>query len=230
MFCVLWLAGCTSAPVEPTVSPARTAEQAGLTDIQTLVPDIALDVRYAGVDNFVGARIDGYDAPKCLLLAPVAEALRRVELELRQQNMRLKLYDCYRPRRAVLHFVRWASNLQDQRTKPIYYPNLDKRALLGDYISPTSGHSRGATVDLTLMRCDDAGDSCEALDMGTPFDFFDLRANTDSPLVTLMQRENRQRLFAAMMRQGFRNYPLEWWHYTLTPEPSKHVAFDVPVR
>lgn len=230
LLCMVALASCASAPVEPALSPAHTPEQAGMTDIRMLVPDIALDIRYADTENFVGARIDGYEAPKCYLLAPVAEALARVERELRMQSLRLKLFDCYRPRRAVLHFMRWVSDLQDQRTKPLYYPNLDKRELLGDYISPTSGHSRGATLDATLLHCDGTGKQCETLDMGTTFDFFDVRANTDSPLVTSMQRDNRQQLRAAMARHGFKNYPLEWWHYTLTPEPLPHVAFDIPVQ
>jgi len=231
LLCMVALAGCASVPpATPAISHAATAQQAGLIDIQTLIADIALDIRYAGRENFVGTRIDGYDARKCYLLTPVAEALARVEGELRTQKLRLKLFDCYRPRRAVLHFVRWASDLQDQTTKPLYYPNLDKRKLLGAYISSTSGHSRGATLDLTLLRCDDSGAQCEAVDMGTPFDFFDARANTDSPQVTSLQRGNRQRLRAAMTRHGFRNYPLEWWHYTLTPEPSPDLAFDVPVR
>lgn len=201
-----------------------------MTDIRALAPDIALDIRYAGADNFVGTPIDGYEAAKCFLLTPVAEALARVERDLRSQNLRLKLFDCYRPRRAVLHFVRWAEDVNDQRTKSAYYPNLDKHELLGDYISPTSGHSRGATLDLTLLQCEAAGASCEPLDMGTAFDSFDVRANTDSPLVTTQQRSNRQRLFAAMKRHGFSNYPLEWWHYTFKPEPSPTVSFDAPVR
>ncbi len=223
-------ASCTSSPVEPSISSARTLQQAGMTDIRTLVPDIVLDIRYADVDNFVGETIDGYEAPKCFLLTPVAEALAGVERELRSRNLRLKLFDCYRPRRAVQHFVRWAEDVADQRTKSAYYPNLDKRDLLGDYISPTSGHSRGATLDLTLLQCDAGGASCEPLDMGTAFDFFDVRANTDSPLVTPQQRANRQRLLAAMMRHGFGNYPLEWWHFTLKPEPLPRVSFDFPVR
>ncbi len=227
---IVALASCATAPAEPAISPARTPQQAGMTDIRTLVPDIALDIRYAGADNFVGTTIDGYEASKCYLLTPAAEALARVERELRTQRLRLKLFDCYRPRRAVLHFVRWAEDLRDQRTKPAYYPNLDKRDLLGDYISPTSGHSRGATLDLTLLRCDAAGRSCTPLDMGTAFDFFDARANTDSALVTPLQRANRQRLLAAMAKHGFSNYALEWWHYTLKPAPSPALSFDVPVR
>ena len=198
-------------------------------DFASLVPDIALDLRYAGSDNFVGQRIDGYHAARCYLLEPVAHALRQVETGLRGRGLRLKLYDCYRPARAVRHFVEWASDLGDQRTKRGYYPNLDKSALLGDYIAPVSGHSRAATVDLGLMRCEH-GSRCVDLDMGTGFDYFDLRAHTDAPGITPEQRRNRQQLRAAMEQGGFRNYPLEWWHYTFATEPTPDVIYDVPVQ
>ena len=224
------LTGCAGRATTPVMSPATTATEAGLVDIATLVPDIALEIRYAGSDNFVGAPVDGYLAPKCLLLQPVAQALQRVETGLRTQHLRLKLFDCYRPARAVRHFVRWAGDLPDQRTKPHYYPNLDKRVLLGDYIAPVSGHSRGATLDLTLLRCDDDDVHCQPLDMGTDFDFFDTRAHTASADVTPIQRGNRERLRAPMAQQGFRNYPLEWWHYTHVPEPTPGLLYDVPVE
>lgn len=226
------LAGCTSAPVSSSrlLSSSKTPTQAGLVDIRTLVPDIAEEIRYASSDNFVGVPIDGYLAPRCYLIEPAAKALRRIERALREQQLRLKLFDCYRPVRAVQHFVRWAGDGSDQRTKARYYPNLDKSKLLGDYIAPVSGHSRGATVDLTLLRCDPHGERCEPLDMGADFDFFDPIANTDSPQITRAQRDNRQRLRAAMTGQGFRNYPQEWWHYTLSPEPSPEVIHDVPVQ
>ncbi|MFL6592905.1 MAG: M15 family metallopeptidase [Luteimonas sp.] len=216
-------------PAIPAVSPATTMQEAGLVDIRSLVPDIAEDIRYAGDDNFVGMRVDGYGAARCYLLPAAAEALQRVDNGLRSQGMRLKLFDCYRPARAVRHFVRWARDLDDQRTKPVHYPALDKRQLLGDYIAPVSGHSRGATVDLTLMRCRPDGD-CVPLDMGTEFDFFDPRANTESPLVTIEQRGNRHLLEAAMANGGFRNYPREWWHYTLAPEPTPARIFDAPIE
>lgn len=226
----LALAACAGTPaIAPVPSDATTASAAGLVDVATLVPDIALEIRYAGSDNFTGARVDGYFAPKCYLLRPVALALQRVESSLRERQLRLKLFDCYRPARAVRHFVRWAGDLSDQRTKPHYYPNLDKRELLGDYIAPVSGHSRGATLDLTLLQCDAAG-ACRPLDMGTDFDFFDPRAHTDSPDVTPGQHANRLRLRDAMAAQGFRNYPLEWWHYTLVPEPTPRMLYDVPVQ
>ena len=212
----------------PVVSPATTPGQAGLVDITTLAPDIELDMRYVGSDNFVGKPVRGYHAAKCLLLAPVAEALAKVEADLRQQGQGLRLYDCYRPVRAVRHFVEWSEDLQDQQTKARHYPRLDKRELMGDYISATSGHSRGATLDLTLLQC--AQGACEPLDMGTDFDLFDTSANTDSPLVNDMQRANRQKLLQAMARHGFRNYPMEWWHYTWQPEPDVQTAYDVPIE
>jgi D-alanyl-D-alanine dipeptidase len=174
--------------------------------------------------------VDGYEASRCFLQVPAARALARVESALRREHRRLRIYDCYRPARAVRHFVAWAGDLADQRTKPRYYPNLDKRELLGDYISPTSGHSRGATLDLTLMQCDGKDAACVPLDMGTSFDFFDPLANTDSPRATAEQRANRLLLRAAMERGGFRNYPMEWWHFTLDPEPEPKRFYDFVIR
>jgi len=216
---------CTDA----TVSAATTPAEADLVDIASLVPDIALDIRYAGRENFVGAPVDGYEAPKCYLRTAAAEALARIESDLRRDGLRLKLFDCYRPARAVAHFVRWAADLDDQRTKAAHYPDLDKRLLLGDYIAPVSGHSRGFTVDLTLQRCEAAG-RCAPLDMGTPFDFFDPLANTADPRITGDQRANRARLVEAMRAGGFANYAMEWWHYTLDPMPSPAPLHDVLVR
>jgi zinc D-Ala-D-Ala dipeptidase len=222
--------GCASTRRTVEISPAPTAQAAGMIDIQSLVPDIRLDMRYVGSDNFVGARITGYDAPRCYLLHAPAEALQRVELALRAQSLRLQIFDCYRPVRAVRHFVAWARDLDDQRTKPFYYPNLAKTELLGEYIAPTSGHSRGSTLDLTLMECDASGAHCTPLDMGTSFDFFDPLANTDAPQITPAQQANRQRLREALQREGFSNYPLEWWHYTFQPEPATPLAYDFPIR
>jgi zinc D-Ala-D-Ala dipeptidase len=222
--------GCAPARRAVEISPAPTARAAGMIDIRSVVPDIRLDMRYAGSDNFVGARVTGYDAPKCYLLRAPAEALQRVELALRAQHSRLQIFDCYRPVRAVRHFVAWARDLDDQRTKPFYYPNLAKTQLLGEYIAATSGHSRGATLDLTLLECDASGARCTPLDMGTPFDFFDPLANTSAPQISPTQQANRERLREAMQREGFRNYPLEWWHYTFQPEPAPPLAYDFPIR
>jgi D-alanyl-D-alanine dipeptidase len=229
--CAATPARTASAPVaKPAVevSPATTARQAGLVDVATLAPGIRVEMRYAGTDNFTGAVVPGYEARTCLLLKPVAEALAQVQADLRWRQLSIEIFDCYRPVRAVQAFVAWAHDLSDQRTKADHYPNVDKSQLLGPYIAETSGHSRGATVDLGLLRCD-AGD-CVALDMGADFDLFDPRANTDSPDITATQRANRQLLLDAMKRRGFVNYPMEWWHYTFKPEPTPATAYDVPVR
>jgi D-alanyl-D-alanine dipeptidase len=212
----------------PRLSSATTAEAAGMTNIRTLVPDIDEVMHYASADNFTGAAVDGYEAPACYLRTAAAQALARVEATLRKHGYRLRLWDCYRPVRAVAAFVRWAGDLSDTRTKAAHYPNLDKDKLLGEYIAPVSGHSRGATVDLTLMRCEDG--TCQPLDMGTDFDFFDPIAHTDDPRIGPAQRANRQRLLRAMAAEGFVNYPQEWWHYSQPSAAQADLIYDVPVR
>lgn len=217
-----------SYAAEVKVSPATELAEVDLVDVGALITDAQLEIRYAGSHNFVGTPVEGYEAPKCYLLRPVAEALVKVADDLRGQGYRLRLFDCYRPVRAVKHFVRWAHDLQDQRTKAEFYPNLDKSTLLDGYIAETSGHSRGATLDLSLDHCDAA--TCQPLEMGTGFDRFDTLANTDDPRVQNEAREHRNLLRAVMQRHGFRNYPLEWWHYTFQPEPTPQTAYDIPVQ
>ncbi len=222
--------GDTAIAANPLLSDATTAAEAGLVDITILVPDISLDMRYAGNDNFVGKPIDGYAAARCLLKSRAAQALAEVEHDLRKHSMRLQIFDCYRPARAVRHFVEWAADRDDQHTKARHYPNLDKTRLLGDYIAPVSGHSRGATIDLTLQQCDRHLLHCRALDMGTDFDFFDPRAHTDSFLASATQRTHRHQLRAAMNAAGFQNYTKEWWHYRFEPEPSPGTIYDIPIE
>ena len=217
------------AEAPPRVSAATTMDQAGMVDIRRLVPDMSQEIAYRGSDNFVGTPVEGYEAPRCWLKRDAAEALARVDADLRENNLRLRIYDCYRPTRAVAHFVRWAHDLDDQRTKHTHYPTLDKTGLLGEYIAPVSGHSRGRTVDLTVLRCDEKGGGCEPLDMGTSFDYFGTRANTDTPEVSAEQRANRHLLRDAMQAQGFANYPMEWWHYTLAVDGPPGELYDVPI-
>lgn len=213
----------------PVLSPARSMAEAGLVDIRTLVPDLSQEIRYAGSHNFVGVPIDGYLAPRCWLKPEAAQALARVEATLRKRHQRLRVYDCYRPARAVAQFVRWMDDPADLRTKAEFYPDLDKPQLRGVYIAPVSGHSRGGTVDLTLLQCDAQGAACTPLDMGTAFDFFGTLANTDNPEVSPARRANRHRLRDAMAAEGFVNLPEEWWHFRLDPEPSPDRYYDVPV-
>ncbi|WP_425478736.1 M15 family metallopeptidase [Dyella terrae] len=228
---VIGLLGCSALAARgPVNAPDGALARAGFVDVRQLVPDMAEDIKYAGSDNFVGVQVDGYEAPRCYLLAPAARALARVEASLRPKHQRLLIWDCYRPTQAVAHFMRWAKDLGDQRTKAVHYPALDKTVLLGDYIAPRSGHSRGATVDLTMMQCDANDQHCVPLDMGTGFDVFDTLAHTDSPRATAMQHAHREQLKSAMESAGFNNYAMEWWHYTFKPEPSPDTYYDLPVR
>ena len=209
----------------PTVATSQD-----FVDVRSLDPSIAADMRYAGSENFVGEPIDGYEAPKCLLSRAAAEALVEVQSILRDDGFGLLVFDCYRPQRGVDHFVRWAKDTTDLRTKAEYYPNVRKSRLFEDgYIASRSGHSRASTVDLTIVRRR-PDDSVEALDMGTPFDFFDPRSHTESPDVTSEQLVNRLRLRDAMEEGGFRNYSAEWWHYTMRDEPYPDEYFDRPIR
>jgi D-alanyl-D-alanine dipeptidase len=213
------LAACAGAPPEPR-----------LVSLAELAPGVLLDVRYAGSDNFVGAPVDGYERPVCLLSEPAARVLAEVQHDLEAEGLGLRVFDCYRPQRAVAHFVRWARDLGDQRTKAAYYPRVEKDRLFAEgYIAERSGHSRGSTVDLGLVARQVDG-SLADVDMGTPFDLFDPRSHTESPEVEPAQRANRLHLRAAMQRRGFRNLPVEWWHYTLENEPYPDLYLDVPVR
>ena len=209
------------------VAAAKTAAEAGLVDVPA-APGVSLDIRYAGRNNFTGAPVDGYDSPRCWLRASAAQALERVAEALQPRGLRLRIFDCYRPTRAVAAFLRWTSSPEDAATRAAWHPNLDKRALVPDYIADVSGHSRGATLDLSLERC--ASGKCVPLDMGTPFDLFDPRANTDSPQASAEQRGNRQLLKAAMAAEGFENYAMEWWHYTWEPAAVAKIRYDVPIR
>jgi D-alanyl-D-alanine dipeptidase len=209
-------------------TPAGAADRpAGFVDAADIVPELVVDMRYAGAHNFVGTRIDGYERPVCLLTRQAATALAEVQHDLAAHGLGLKVFDCYRPARAVAHFVRWARDTADVARKTEFYPQVDKRDLfrLG-YIADRSGHSRGSTVDLGLVRRAEGDD----LDMGTPFDRFSRRSWPSDTSVSAAAQANRALLAAAMRRRGFASYAREWWHFTLRHEPFPHSYFDFPVR
>jgi D-alanyl-D-alanine dipeptidase len=219
------LAGCLLALACAGRAPAQDADP-HFVALAQVDASIGQEIRYAGSANFVGAPIDGYERAVCLLTEPAAQALAAVQRDLRAAGLGLRVYDCYRPQRAVDHFMRWASDLGDQRTKASFYPSVAKQELIArGYIAERSGHSRGSTVDLTLVGADGA-----PLEMGTPFDLFDERSHTDSLEVPDAARANRETLRAAMQRRGFRNLAVEWWHFTLEGEPYPERGFDTPVR
>ena len=197
---------------------------AAFVDAAAVVPGLTADIRYAGSHNFVGRPIEGYQAPRCLMTQAAADALAGVARDLAPRLV-IKVFDCYRPVRAVMNFVRWARDPNDQAEKAEFYPNVDKRTLFRDgYIASRSGHSRGSTMDLTLATADG-----HELDMGTPFDFFSPKSWSDAS-VTPEQHANRMLLAAAMRRRGFRGYDKEWWHFTLRDEPFPDTYFDFPVQ
>lgn len=212
------------APGEP-VSPELSAP--GFVEVSKVIPDAILEIRYYSTYNFVGERIDGYEAPVALLTQEAADALKEVSDEMMEQGFRLKIYDAYRPQAAVDHFQRWAADLEDISMKEYFYPDLDKSVLFSQgYISAKSGHSRGSTVDLTLFDMA----SGKELDMGGVFDYFGTRshANYTSGLTT-EQAANRKLLRDAMLAHGFKGINTEWWHFTLKNEPCPDTYFDFPV-
>jgi D-alanyl-D-alanine dipeptidase len=232
------------------VAPACGAEEmAGdFVYLRDIDPSIQQDVRYAGSRNFTGRPVPGYEAAECVLVRPAAEALKQVQADLNAQGLGLRVYDCYRPARAVAAFVAWAKTPDDPDAKAIYYPNLPKAALLPDYIAPRSGHSRGATVDLTLVPLEgsrtassetEKTQACTApqakqapdgsLAMGTSFDCFDSKANLGAAGLSAPEEKNREILRAAMLAHGFKDYSPEWWHFTLKDEPHPDTYFDFPI-
>jgi D-alanyl-D-alanine dipeptidase len=210
-----------------TATAANAQQQpTAFVDATTVVPGMIVEMRYAGSHNFVGRPIDGYQAPRCLLTRQAAEALAAVARDLVPQGLRVKVFDCYRPVRAVMNFVRWARDLNDSAGKAEFYPDVDKRTLFRDgYIASHSGHSRGSTIDLSLAKADGT-----ELDMGTPFDFFSPTSWVASTSISAAARANRMLLAIAMRRRGFRPYEREWWHFTLRGEPFSQTYFDFPVQ
>jgi D-alanyl-D-alanine dipeptidase len=210
-----------------TTTPHAAERHAAFVDVGTVVPGLVVEARYAGSHNFVGKPIDGYERPACLLTRQAAQGLATVQRDLATHGFGLKVFDCYRPTRAVAHFVRWARDVRDTAMKSEFYPTIDKRDLfqLG-YIAAQSGHSRGSTVDLGLVTLADG----KELDMGTPFDTFSPRSWPGDTLVSAAARQNRALLATAMRRGGFRPYDREWWHFTLRGEPFPDTYFDFPVK
>ena len=200
----------------------------GFIYLDEAVPDLAIDLRYGTGDNFLGERIDGYRHAHAILSGPAAVALAGVQAALRPFGLGLKVFDAYRPQRAVDHFVRWGQDLEDQRTKSDYYPDVAKEDLFKEgYIASQSSHSRGSTVDVTIVHRDGSG-MVRELDMGSRFDFFGPISWPDSREATPPQRANRALLQSLMRSQGFVPYAQEWWHFTLSGEPYPDTYFDFP--
>jgi zinc D-Ala-D-Ala dipeptidase len=240
MFSLLVNVFCTGAAAQ--VEQADGALPSGLIHLRAVDPTVLQDIRYATANNFTGAPVVGYGAGECVLTVAAARALALVQADLKREGLALKVYDCYRPPRAVAAFADWAQRPATELSRD-YHPNIDKSRLFDlGYIARQSRHSTGDTVDLTLvtlapdadvstvdaasgrarqgtMPCSGPVDKRapdSSLDMGTGYDCFDLRSATDSPLVTALQKRRRLKLVRAMAVHGFQNYRREWWHFSLS--------------
>lgn len=199
----------------------------GFVYLSDVIPDAILEIRYYGTYNFVGTRVDDYLSPVAIISEEAARALKQASDDLKARGYALKVFDAYRPQGAVDHFVRWVHDKSDIAVKKYFYPDIEKNRLLSEgYIARRSGHSRGSTVDLTIL---DMKTGKEA-DMGSPFDFLGPISNHGSNLINSTQTNNRLILRRTMEKAGFRAYGKEWWHYTLINEPYPNTYFSFPVK
>jgi zinc D-Ala-D-Ala dipeptidase len=244
---VLFLA--LAAPASADV--VEQAPPGAFVSLHDVDPSIVVEMRYLTNHNFIGRRIPGYRENVCLLTKQAAEALARVQARVRADGYSLKVYDCYRPQRSVDAFVRWGKDLSDQRMKAEFYPRVRKsRVFKEGYIATQSGHSRGSTMDLTLIKLParkqeryHRGDrlrDCAAprskrfgdntIDMGTGYDCFDPLAHPYAKRFRGKVRRNRLRLREPMIAAGFKGLETEWWHFTLRDEPYPETFFDFPME
>jgi D-alanyl-D-alanine dipeptidase len=198
----------------------------GFVLLSDIVPSIVQEIRYFSTFNFVGDRIDGYEQPCAIITKEAARALKAISNRANVMGYRLKVFDAYRPAAAVRHFVLWGVDDLDQRMKPFFYPDLEKQELFRrGYIASQSSHSRGSTIDLTLLDMKTG----KEVDMGSPFDYFSELSHPDCKDVTKEQYENRMFLQDLMVRGGFVPIDCEWWHFTLGDEPYPDTYFEFPV-
>jgi len=199
----------------------------GFSYLKQIAPTIESELRYCRTNNFLGTSVSSYNEDVLITSTRAAEALLKVQTELEKKGLGLKVFDAYRPQSAVNHFVKWARKINDTIKKEEYYPEINKRHLFKfGYISSRSGHSRGSSVDLTLIELK----TKKELDMGSPFDFFGDISHITYQDLTEQQKQNRQLLREVMSKFGFRPYKNEWWHFTLRNEPFPNTYFDFPIE
>ena len=212
--------------MEPDYKAMVEMDPSGFVLLADFVPGVIQEIRYHSTYNFIGDRIDGYEDPCALITKEAARALKHVANEMAVQGYRLKVFDAYRPATAVKHFVLWGIEDLDLRMKPFFYPDLDKGDLFEKgYIASKSSHTRGSTIDLTLLDMSTG----KEVDMGSPFDLFSEISHPDYHDITEEQYSNRMLLRNEMVRNGFEPIDCEWWHFTLADEPYPNTYFDFPV-
>ncbi|WP_020394768.1 M15 family metallopeptidase [Thiolinea disciformis] len=200
----------------------------GFVRLSEFVPSILLDIKYYSSDNFMGKPADGYQAPEAIISLPAAQALKKVQKSLEEIDLSLKIFDAYRPKRAVEHFLRWEKEVENPHLAQRFYPDFKKHELFErGYIASRSSHTRGSTLDLSLIA--KTNQTWQELDMGSEFDFFGAASAYEYKEATATQRANRLLLRTLMERFGFKGFALEWWHFTLQNEPYPNQYFDFPV-
>ncbi|MDC1464911.1 M15 family metallopeptidase [Polaribacter sp.] len=198
----------------------------GFVYLKDVVPSIKIELRYYSNHNFIGKPIDGYNSNSLIITRETAKSLKKIQQELLQKELSLKIFDGYRPQQAVDHFVRWAKVLNDTLMKAQYYPKVKKNNLFKNgYIAEKSGHSRGSTLDLTIINIKTG----QALDMGSAYDFFGIQSHPLYQNLSKKQKKNRLFLRKIMLNHGFIPYENEWWHFTLKKEPFPNTYFTFPI-
>ncbi len=211
--------------VQTSFASQISCDKSGFVPVYTVIDDAAFDIRYYSSNNFTGNKINGYKAPVAYMTKEGAKALSIAADDLRKQGYRLLIWDTYRPQKAVDNFVEWINNPNDEGDKT-FYPKLKKSDLLkGQYIMEKSGHTRGSTVDLTLIKKDGS-----FVDMGGTFDLFSEISHPDYKKLTRTQKNNRKILHNAMIKAGFNGIDSEWWHFTLKNEPYPDTYFNFDVE
>lgn len=209
----------------PVFADTISTDKSDFAEISTMIDDAVYDIRYYSSYNFTGKRINGYKAPRAYMTKEALTALAKAAEDLRKQGYRILVWDSYRPQKAVDNFVYWINNPNDDGNKS-FYPTLKKSDLIkGNYIAEKSGHTRGSTIDLTIIRQDGS-----FVDMGGTFDLFSEISHPDYKKITRQQKKNRKILHDVMIKAGFQGVDSEWWHFTLKNEPYKDTYFNFDVE
>ncbi len=233
---VLFLATAVSSCGQANHNPASETDGSQFVLLTDVVPDAILEIRYYSTYNFIGDRIPGYEEPVAIITCQAADSLKAASDDLKALGYCIKVYDAYRPQCAVDYFMTWAEDVDDVRMKENFYPELDKSVLVPEeYVARHSSHTRGSTVDLTLVDIK----SGREVDMGCVFDYFGVASHPDVlpgqaigayPPINEQQYRNRMILREAMLSHGFKPYECEWWHFTLADEPYPDTYFNFPLK
>lgn len=221
----------------------------GFVYLYDIDPSIQVDLRYAGQDNFLGKKVNGYNSDKSIILTKQsAQALKKAQEIFNKDGFSIVVYDAYRPQRAVDDFVNWAKDVNNQKMKTFFYPRVDKAKLFEiGYIFEKSSHTRGSTIDLSIIELKKKLYPIKAisrklnddfkilylddgtLDMGSSFDLFDQVSHYNNELISPEHKLHRTYLKLVMESCGFKSYSEEWWHFTLAnePFPDKYYNFVI---